>query len=116
MLFVSRGGPIVIDPSTKIFTASPLFGASPSVSTWKVIAPIVKSAAACPVTVPALFEVNVTLHDPAIVPGFEAHVLLETIARAPFVLVRVTVTGVPSGAGFGAPPVSWNTVTVKVWG
>src|SRR6266508_599488 len=93
MLFVSRGGPIVIEPSTNTFTASPEFGSSPSVSTWKTIPPPrERSAAACPVTVPALFDVNVTLHDPASVPGFDTQVLLETTARAPFVLVRVTVT------------------------
>ena len=115
MLSVSKGGAIPMNASTNTFTASPLFGMLPSVSTWKVSGPKWTSAAACPVTVPAVDEVNVTVHKPATVPGL-AHESEMRLCEAPFVSVRVTVTSVPSGADSCWPATSRNTWTVNVWG
>ncbi len=108
MLFVSKGGAIRMNASTKIFTASPLFGALPSVSTWKLSGPKLTSAAACPVTIPAVDEVNVTVHTPETVPGL-LQLSEMRVCDAPFVSVRVTVTIVPSGAGCCWPATSRNT-------
>ena len=114
MLFVSSAGPIVMYASTNTFTASPLFGMLPSVSTWKVRGPKWTSAAACPVTVPAVDEVNVTVHRPETVPGL-AQLSEIRVCDAPFESVRVTVTIVPSGADSCWPATSRNTWTVNVW-
>src|SRR2546427_6231171 len=115
MLFVSKGGAIPMNASTKTFTASPLFGAFTSVSTWKVRGPKWTSAAACPVTVPPVDEVNVTVHRPETVPGL-AQLSEMRLCVAPFESVRVTVTIVPSGAGTCWPATSRNTWTVNVCG
>ncbi len=75
-------------------------------------------------TVPAVFDVNVTLHDPATVPGL-AQVLLEMLLMAPPESVSVTVGVVPSGAGpkpdtpsppsaAESPSFCW-TLTLNVW-
>ena len=61
-------------------------------------------------TVPAVFDVNVTLHNPSTVPG-STHVLLEMMGLP----VRVTVTIVPSGAGAVDSPSCWRTSTSNVW-
>jgi hypothetical protein len=53
-------GVIEIRASTNVFTAGPLFGATPFVDTTTGWPPIVTVAVAVPVTCPAVWEVNVT--------------------------------------------------------
>ena len=50
--------------STNVFTASPLFGAAPSVETVNGTPPIVRVENACAVALPAEFDMKVIVHCP----------------------------------------------------
>src|SRR5437763_785777 len=117
-------GVIEILASTKVFTASPELGATPSVERVSVSPPTVRLTEACPVTCPAEFEVNTTVHCPLasrLSPEGWASSQVEAAAFrvlvAPLELVRVTSTLPTVAATNPAPsPASFWTVTVKVWG
>src|SRR5881397_3371467 len=104
------------EPATKIFTASPLFGATPFVSRWIDTPRTENVEDAWPVTVPVVRDVNVTVHTPDTVPG-EAQLSTTSTIVAPPVGVRVTVTTVLSGTNTKPAPSPrfCRTVTVNVW-
>src|SRR4051812_47464525 len=71
---------------------------------------------AVPVTLPAGFEVNVTVPGPLVVPGLAHGFVLGTLA-APFESLNVTVGLVPFGTLAKLPlPFDCFTVTVNVCG
>src|SRR5438046_1586943 len=79
--------------------------------------PTVSVTDALPVTLPALGDVNVTVHVPLLVPGFVQVLVLIWLA-APFESVKVTVGFVPFGALTNPLPLPFDcfTVTVNVCG
>ena len=114
---VASGGVIWMFASTNVFTASPEFGATPSVAT--VIGdPLTESVeVACPVTLPAVGELKVIVHCPAasvFAPAF-VHVPVGAVCAAPLESVNVTSTCSPA-AGTKPAPMSFCRVTVKVCG
>src|ERR1051325_10188491 len=101
-----------IEPAMKVFTASRLFwpaaiaaaGVSvPLVSRCRLTLPTKNVTAACPVTVPAVCDVKVTLHMPVPcrVPFGDAQRSPDCANSqfAPLLFVSDTPTGVPAGAG-----------------
>ena len=111
--FTADGGEMLMFASTNRLTALPEFPDDPFVSRWSETLSTVRSAAACPVTVPALADVNVTVKWPlaSVVPVSDAGVAL---SLAPLASVRVTVTEAPEAATKPLPSF-FVTVTVNVW-
>src|SRR5690349_11776949 len=103
--------------STNVFTAGPLFPADPFVVTCTLAPSMFNVAVAVPVTLPAVFEVNVIVHWPlaSVFGPALVHVPVGAVCVAPLESVRVTSTCSPA-AGPRPDPVSFNTVTVKEWG
>src|SRR5262245_29792438 len=99
--------------STNRLTASPEFGATPSVSTWVVVPANTMSAAACAVTVPAELDLKLTVQTPFTVPVV-AQLSCRFSTTAPLAGVSVTVAFVPSGAGNVVSRTDLLTWTVKV--
>src|SRR5262245_45244364 len=123
---------IEILASTNRLTASPELPLALLVSRCSATPPTVRSTEACPVMIPAEFEVNTTVHWPLasrLSPeGWASSQLLAaafSTALAPLEPVSVTstlptVAGVnpvtPSPPWAAVRPSSWVTVAVKVWG
>ena len=102
--------------STNVFTASALFGETPSVCTLTNAPLITSDADACPVTFPAVPDTNETVHcpDPFVFTPAVVHDPVAVPWFAPFESVSVTVTCSPAAATNVPEPVSFDNVTVNV--
>ena len=119
--FVAVCGVIWMFASTNVLTASPEFGATPSVATVNGPTPPTEAVeVACPVTLPAVGEVNMIVHWPAALVFAPAS--SQVLARRRYVRGTVRVgqrdVDVLTGGGHeaGAVPRSFTSVTVKVCG
>ena len=118
--FVAVAGVIWMFALTNVFTASAEFGATPSVATVKGAEPMTETVElACPVTVPAVFDVKTIVHWPAAFVFAPASSQVRSApcdagaARA----VSVKSTCWPGKATKPPPsPVSCCSVTVNVCG
>jgi len=101
--------------STNVFTASPEFGATPSVATVNAADPFTDRVdVACPVTVPAVADVKVTEHCP---DAFVVHANgPEGDGFAPFAPDKLIVMLSPAAAVNDPAPVSFSSVAVNVCG
>src|ERR1043165_1747625 len=101
--------------STNVFTASALFGATPSVSTLNGAEPLTDRVEdACAVTLPAVLDVKVIVHwpFPLVFPPAFVQVPVAAVWFAPFESVSVKSTCSLAAATKPAPlPVSFITVT-----
>jgi hypothetical protein len=118
--FAAVAGAMLMFASTNVFTASGPSGATPSVCTVNGAEPPTESVAvACPVTVPAVGDVNVIVHCPFASVFAPAPVQLPVgaVCAAPPASASVTSTCSPAAGTNPFPsPTSFSSVTVNVWG
>jgi hypothetical protein len=119
--FAAVGGLISIYASTNVFTASPEFGDTPSVATVNAAEPATDNVDdACPVTLPAEFDVNTIVHSPdafVFAPAL-SHELAAAFSTeaAPLESANEKSTCSPAAATNVPVPVSFSNVTVNVCG